>query len=320
MQVTSIPHIRIVTEHDDSLIQPLSGNLLFFHSLPFAYRNMDFHAKTFLIECEEQWVGHISFVVENEEAISLSKSPFGGFGSTKSISENQLIKAIEQIKKELNFISKITVRLFPRIYDASAFDLQKNCLLQTGFKLAYKDTSQYLPITSKCFREVIRHPKQYRHLNYADQPENRFTELDIKWLDEAYAILKDNRVHKGYPMTMEKSDLLATFQRFPDNYFLFGFFIGNELVAASVAIRVNGNILYDFYHGHKASFSNKSPIVPLLAGLYEYARHHGYSVLDLGISTENGIKNPGLFKFKERIGAMQSSKPTFILDLTKGNH
>ena len=133
-------------------------------------------------------------------------------------------------------------------------------------------------------------------------------------LSDAYELIRKSRELKGYPVTMSLNELIQSFSKFPDRYLLFSIRNSSgEMLAASVAIYVNEHVLYDFYHGDEPEARRHSPIVPLIDGLYSYAKTHGYALLDLGTSTEKGVKNKNLFKFKKHLGAQVASKITYDL-------
>ena len=46
--------------------------------------------------------------------------------------------------------------------------------------------------------------------------------------------------------------------------------------------------------------------------IYEEACYMSCRVLDAGISTENGVPNPGLIRFKEGLGFLPSVKVTMV--------
>ena len=263
-------------------------------------------------------LGQIAFVITKNEAVSLPMSPFGGFDLDRVISRDELLKSLSLLLNHLRSrsIKKFTIRLYPKCYDPELYDLQADCLTSLGFQTIYQDETQFLLIDEKRPLRAFVHGSQHRHMNFGSKKENHFTLLEIDALESVYQLLKENREDKGYPMTMEMDQLRYTIQKFPDKYFLFGFFIDGQLAASSVCIHVNGNILYDFYHGHDKKYSKHSPVIALVNGIYSYAQHKGYQLLDFGISTEKGIRNKGLYRFKERIGGKPSVKANFEIALT----
>jgi lipid II:glycine glycyltransferase (peptidoglycan interpeptide bridge formation enzyme) len=87
------------------------------------------------------------------------------------------------------------------------------------------------------------------------------------------------------------------------------------LIAASACIKVNDKILYSFYIGDALSFRPHSPTTLLINGIYRYCQARHYKILDLGISTDKGVLNEGLYAFKKTFGCFDSFKLTFLKQL-----
>jgi len=313
----SLDEIDIKVIPSQQLDQPLSKSSFFFFTPSFINRIAIQNSFVCLIKSRNKTLGQIAFVIKNNEAVSLPMSPFGGFDLDPDITKEELVKTISSLINHLKSVSikKLTVRLYPKCYNIKLYSLQSDCLTTLGFQTIYEDQSQYLIIDRKNpFRSFV-HDSQHRHINFGRKHENRFTQLDFDDLASVYQLLKNNREDQGYPMTMEMDQLKFTIQKFPDRYFLFGFFIKGELAAASVCIHVNNDIFYDFYHGHDKKYSKHSPVIALVDGIYSYAQDSGYQLLDFGISTEKGIRNAGLYRFKERIGGKPSVKANFEIVL-----
>jgi hypothetical protein len=85
----------------------------------------------------------------------------------------------------------------------------------------------------------------------------------------------------------------------------------DKMVAASISIRVNENVLYTFYYDHLRAYDSVTPIVFLCDGLYNFCQKNQLSLLDLGTSNPNGKLNQSLLDFKLSLGAVPSPKLTF---------
>ena len=97
----------------------------------------------------------------------------------------------------------------------------------------------------------------------------------------------------------------------PDHYLLFTVKDGSKIVAMAVSILVNDHILYDFYHADHDDYQGLSPTIMLVEKIYNYCRMKKIRILDLGISSLDGVKNEGLYRFKNRLGAKECSKKVF---------
>ena len=114
---------------------------------------------------------------------------------------------------------------------------------------------------------------------------------------------------------MTLKDIEATFERFPDEYLLFGVFDKNKMVATSVSIKVNSKILYCFYIGDALTYRAYSPVTKLVDGIYRYCQVHYFKLLDLGLSSDKGVLNQGLYAFKKTFGTFDSHKLTYLKQL-----
>jgi hypothetical protein len=115
---------------------------------------------------------------------------------------------------------------------------------------------------------------------------------------------------------MTLPQLKHTIQNGKNDFFLFGIFQGNEMIAASISVKVSHRILYDFYHAHPKLVDSLSPVVALMEGMYTYCIQQEFKLLDLGTSAVDKQINFSLLNFKTQLGGKPSLKLTFEKDLT----
>lgn len=135
--------------------------------------------------------------------------------------------------------------------------------------------------------------------------------IDLSNLTDVYLFIFGCQKQRGYSLSMTLSALNRTVEHFSDRFVIFGIYEGEKLIAASIAIHVKRNVLYNFYCTHLMEYNHLSPVVMLLEGLYSYGRNHYVRMLDLGTSAVNGKPNFGLLDFKLRMGAQPTMKLTF---------
>ena len=116
-------------------------------------------------------------------------------------------------------------------------------------------------------------------------------------------------------MTMEFEALDKMFRELPEYYLLFGLYSGERLISVVVSVLVDRGILYNFYPGDDVQYRDHSPMVMLLDGIYRYCQTNAIRILDLGISSVDGVLNPGLYRFKKNCGSIDSWKSTYLLEL-----
>jgi len=280
-----------------------------FHKPEFIFR----HSENEIIAFEDG-DSKIYFSRVGNLLISLDKSPFGSFvinsGSGRS-NLNSLLEKIEAWSRATG-IANLMIRSFPEIYEPVQSALIKETLIGAGFSIKYEDITQVIRVAERSM-DLNTHKK--RRLRQAESLDFSFREIPLNYLEEAYSLIVESRVSKGYPVTMTFEDLEAIFKLFPNDYLLFGVFDKNKLIAASACIKVNDKILYCFYIGDALAFRPHSPITLLINGIYRYCQERHYKILDLGISTDKGVLNKGLYAFKKTFGSFDSFKLTFLKQL-----
>ena len=277
-----------------------------FHKPEFIFRFPENQIITF-----EESESKIHFSRIGNLLISLDKSPFGSFVIKSRTTKNKLRSLVEEFEdwSRQEGIANLLIRSFPEVYEPEQSALLKETLIGSGFSIKYEDITQVIPVTEGSM-DLNTHKK--RRLRQAESLNFSFREMALNNLEEAFSLIVESRESKGYPVTMTFKDLEAMFKLFPHDYLLFGVFDKNKLIATSVCIKVNDKILYCFYIGDALAFRPHSPITLLINGIYEYCQTNDFKMLDLGISTDKGILNKGLYAFKKTFGSFDSYKLTFL--------
>jgi len=134
-------------------------------------------------------------------------------------------------------------------------------------------------------------------------------------LEEVYSFIRSCRDERQMPLSMTLPLLKNTIRECKDDFFLFGIFQKDVLMAASIAVSVSPRILYDFYHAHPKSADRLSPVVALIDGMYQYCIQNKFELLDLGTSALDKQVNFSLLNFKTQLGGQHSLKLAFEKDL-----
>jgi hypothetical protein len=250
----------------------------------------------------------IYFTRGNDGIHSLDRSPFGGFILGVDTRARTICKLITEIESWCtnNHVREIWIRNYPTVYDPAGAALIHEALTITGFRVAKTELLQFININEKSSERINRNRK--RKLNDCMNAGLEFVQLGLEYIEDAYEIFAECRTEKNYPITMSLADFRAALEQFPAQYFLFGVKDGERLVAASVCIKVNDRIFYDFFHGDKISERKLSPLTLLVTSLIDFCYDRGYQLLDLGVSTDNHGINKGLTQFKNSFGAETSQK------------
>jgi hypothetical protein len=275
-----------------------------------------FHRPDFIFRNGEQSIVNfkgtnatIYFTKNINNLTSLEKSPFGSFILEQNASDVDLTLLFEKIQdwSLTNNIAILTIRCFPEVYDKDQSAIIQRALLRSGFAVKYEDITQVIPISEKM--DLNTHKK--RRIRKCLALGFTFRQLGVDLLSESYSLIVESRNQKAYPITMTMKELEHMFILFPEDYLLFGVFDKSKMIATSVCIKINSKILYSFYVGDNIDYRSLSPVTLLINGVYDFCKLHQYSLLDLGMSTDKGILNKGLYAFKKSFGSFDSRKLTF---------
>lgn len=260
-------------------------------------------------------LAQIHFCVTNEIASSPYRAPFGSLEFDEMLSE-ELYHFFVQVEEKLKAkgVKKIMIKDV-----AQQFRPQHSALLQVlfytlGYRTTAEEINSAIEIDDTHFEDKI-FPPQRRRLKLCKRENLVFKNIDIQELNTIYSFLANCRSERGTSLSLSLSQVQAIITHCPNDFLLFGVFKDNELIAASISIKVNHRILYNFYPGHAQSVDLLSPAIFLIEGIYAYCRRHKFSFLDLGTSSLNNKINFGLLNFKRHVGGKMSAKFTFEKEL-----
>jgi hypothetical protein len=256
--------------------------------------------------------GAVHFHLSEGVAQSPLRSPFGSVEFANEIPDKILfdfLNFVENYLKEQG-ITTITIKNYPQAYAEQESILLQTLLMNLNYRVISSEIGSVIEVTSGDSTDLFNRSAG-RRLQKAKEAGLIVKRSGIEQLDEMYGFIQRCRSEKQYPVSMTLADLQKAVKLFSDRYFLFGVFKEQELVAASIAIRVKKNILYDFYHDHAAIYDHLSPVVLLVSGIYEFCQHEKITLLDLGTSAVDGTPNFPLLHFKRTLGGKPTPKFTF---------
>lgn len=260
--------------------------------------------------------GAIYFHIDASVARSPLRATFGSLEFDPDLYQQIIIDFLKYVERELMLskVTSITIKHYPIAYHPGNATLIQDCLQNLNYQITVSEIDSVIDIHRNDVRKLF-HSSHRQMFDKAKAEGLLFRELTIGDLEKTYRFIDTCQEEKGYYLSMSLNQVLETADAFPDHVKVFGVFKENEMVAASIAIRVRSNVLYDFYHDHHAAFDRISPVVTLIAGLYNYCYDHDIKLLDIGTSAWNGKPNVGLLQFKRSLGARPTRKLTFYKEL-----
>ena len=256
--------------------------------------------------------GHLHFVVDEGQAVSPFKAPFGSLQCVDRLPVKVIFDFLVYVINELTKcdIHRISIKSPPENYQPEVSTVLSTCLVNLGFHIQ-SEIGTFIKIDGVFEKKL--NSWQARKLRQCETAGFGFRELTLNEneIDRIYTFILKCRNERGYKLSIDLTTLLKTCQEFPTRYHLFSVEEDGELCAASVAINVGNRILYNFISAHPHEYDSMSPVVVLMKGMYRFCVDNNFAQLDLGTSAIEGKPNFSLLDFKIGLGGIPSSKFTF---------
>lgn len=261
------------------------------------------------LQCFEDKDYLILFSVDHTTANSIPRAPFGSFVIKKAhqISSFGLFEdKISSLLKKTN-VKKIKIKHPSSIYP-SFVDIR--ALQKAGYKVQYEDINQHISLTADWKASI--HKMELRKLKNLKVEGFEFRKIQESYLEKAHQFLTICREAQGLKINISWKKLASLMKEMPKTYDCFGVFRREKMSAVCITVRVTRDIAYYYLPGTSPFFRTQSPMVLLIEGMASYYRDHGFSYLDLGVSSILGKVQETLRIFKKRMGAIETVKPTFV--------
>lgn len=267
---------------------------------------------------QKKILGLIYFCIINNEAISLPNRPFGSFELKRSINFERLTLFIQYIIQSLSelHVDTITIKSYSPLYQSEHFHLITFALISNGFQISVADINHHIQVTGHDYVKMIRYSEKKR-LNKSKSLNYKFEKASVSEAEQVYQFICNCRTERSKPVSIDYHQLMTSLANFPDRYFFFTVKDKGNIAAASISVKVNQQVLYDFMHASALDYNQSSPVVMLMEGIYNYCQTHHLTSIDLGISSTHNQPQSSLINFKENIGGIPTVKFTFYKKLSK---
>ncbi|MFK7952034.1 MAG: GNAT family N-acetyltransferase [Ekhidna sp.] len=261
-----------------------------------------------------RYSGHnmeLTITVSDKIAISLPKSPFGSLVVEKEVDSSKLAEFLNFIKTDLKKydVSQLVIHHPSEIYQgfASISHLEK-----LGCQITYRDINQHIPLVENWKNDL--HKMQSRKLQSLHENGFQFRKMNSSELETAHQFISACRQVQGLTINIDWEHLKKLSDE-TDAYESFGVFRDDKLSAVCITVKVSDEVVYYYLPATSPTFRTESPMVMLIEGMVDYYRSMNYLHFDLGASSILGKPQDSLILFKERMGAIQTEKPTYMLKI-----
>lgn len=261
--------------------------------------------------------GHVAFSLEEGEAISPVKAPFGGIEYSEQLKYEELctfVIFIERALKEAG-IQFLRIHQPPENYQDQS--LLNQILMDLDYQAKRERVHHGIQISEAPLVDQMAQMEQ-RRFRKCFRAGFVFKALESNDLPEVYRSIRRWREFSKKPLSMSWEELQASRKSNPKSYLPFGVFDGKRLVAATIAIQAKDEVLYHFYPAHDPEYNNHSPMVFLVNEMYSWCQKHEVKLLDLGTSYLGNKMNRTLIRFKTHLGAEESRAKIFRKALSSG--
>lgn len=258
----------------------------------------------------------LNIFLDNNVAVSPYHAPFGSIECAKHTTEAEIAAFLNFVISHLKALQiiQITIVNFPACMHPNHANIIHKIMLQSNFSIIQCDTNQHIQITTQIFEKIICYEAKRRVRKLEKSGFDTFVNEYIL-PTQVYDFIKIARKRKNYPLNIDLETFRQSIATFPDKYLIFTCFFGQELAAVAIAVKVNSDTLYNYLTADNEKYLNFSPAISIVKSMYNYAQNNGFELLDMGISSYQSIINKGLYTFKKNLGAMDSSKIQYQLNL-----
>ncbi len=257
--------------------------------------------------------------VRNGALLSPFSAPFGGFHFKKdNIYISEIDRFVNSLKAyaESRDLRRIEIILPPFIYYGTFNSKVISSLIRNGYHNIIPEITNWIDLTvfkdeftqknsREYYRQALRNGLQF--CTTADESEKKMV----------YDLVAQNRARFGRQIFMTFDEIIATGKLWPVDFFKVTTSAGT-LVASAIFYRFDSGVCYAVFWGDNEEGRPLRAMDLLAFNLWSYYKKLGFRHVDLGISTEGGIPNEGLLRFKESHEATSSLRFKFILDIVKG--
>jgi hypothetical protein len=230
-------------------------------------------------------------------------APCGGFSPVGTISAEEIREAVLLLcgwARERN----LSVSLYPppHFYAPQFLEQSLQAMIACGFKVECEELNHQIPLTSIKDYEDSLWRNALKNLRKAEQSDLVFSLLDPSELGVAYEVIRQNRVTREKPLRMSFEEVKSTMTVIEGQSFVVR--RNGSDVAAAIVFHVAPQIAQVIYWGDCPGYSEYRPMNFLVAELVKFYLSQNFRLLDIGISTVDGVRDDGLCNFKESVGCV----------------
>lgn len=252
-----------------------------------------------------------SFVIENNQAISLPNAPYCGLEISKT-NATDLQQALEEIQRNLfaKGCNKILIKQAPALLSDTT-DTIHNTLTTFATSVSH-EINHFIKLEQ--FEDRI-HSMQKRKIKKCKEESLSFNTEPIVSASEVYEFITKCRLQQGLNVNIAKEHFVNLINKLSKDYTIYTLRDRNGIIyACTVTLKVSDQTVYNYLPAFDRAYKSLSPLAYLQYMLCHNLSARGFTTLDLGISSINGIPQESLINFKEKMGGIRQYRYTYLIE------
>ena len=250
--------------------------------------------------------------INKGELISPFSAPFGGFHFIQDkIYVREIVNFLNLLKEYAvkNSLETIKITLPPDIYNQSFNAKIINSLIRNDFIMNIPEITNTVDLNFFSGTFTDRDTRTY--YNQAVKNELSFKAVyEITEKESAFNLICEYKKKSGKPIYMTFKEVLKTNELWPTDFFQVSD-KNDNLIASAIFYRAHPKISYAVFLGDNELGRPLRAMDFLTYHLWNYYKLLDYDYIDLGTSTESGMPNEGLLRFKETHDSVSSLRFSF---------
>ena len=247
------------------------------------------------------------------------KAPYGGpdiaraGASTKEILD--FLGAAAQYAKESK-AKALRIRTRPSYHSSNEASVQF-ALLNLGFSVETCELCQGVDVTRftsiEHYIARLKASQRNQIRRGLSQFEPQKCSSEAEWV-RAYEVLAHNRSFRGERLKFTIHYLLKLQSLFPNRLSMFALLLSGQPVAAALVYHVTSYVDHIVAWGDDRSAREIAPVGCIAVNVLDKAMENGVHVLDIGVSSVNGVPDDGLISFKRHTLATSGLRLNLVKD------
>ena len=244
--------------------------------------------------------------------LSPFSAPFGGFHfKNENMYTGEIDGFLDQLKEYIvaEGLQGMELTLPPDLYHQTFNAKMVNALIRGGFQSELPDITGWIELDQFEGSFSYKNSREY----YRQALRNGLffkTVTEREEQNEVYELIRENRARFGRPIYMTFDDIIHTSELWTTDFFQVTS-ADHHMVASGIFYRSHPAIIHALFWGDNEAGRPLRAMDFLAFNIWSYYKDLGFKYIDLGISTESGIPNEGLLRFKESHNGTSSLKYKF---------